>query len=548
MNDAIIKKHNFSTAKNQIQEFSRRLPANPRFEEFEEDGGLFGWFDHNVTGKEMNKFMGKVQNKLISVNSSLRGIIKEFGEIYKALDYLDNDYIKGILKAIDNAEKASEQAVSASKQALKAQDDNSKTIEALRKTVQAIKDSKTIIPGLGEKVKEWDSVKKRLESINHLDDMDVAWNQIQEVNLRLDTLMTETDSFKKLILPELDDAKKKIEDVCNQLALIEHLGDIDGIWIQQNLQAETIDRLLGDAKDLLGKINSLSAKQDDDVRKVNSDIQSLQTYINHVKSFKHLGDIDSIWNSVEEAKIFFEQFGKQLKCLEKQQDISTKELEDKIKVLADFQSHLSSFEHIDDIDNIWVDLHNQSKSLVSLSSHFTEMQDAFLGFKTEVTSDIQSLQTYINHVKSFKHLGDIDSIWNSVEEAKIFFEQFGKQLKCLEKQQDISTKELEDKIKVLADFQSHLSSFEHIDDIDNIWVDLHNQSKSLVSLSSHFTEMQDAFFGFKTEVTTSLESIVSQQEATNLSLRKKLKYAYCIGGGAILLSVLSVLLQYCGVL
>ena len=33
MNDAIIKKHNFSTAKNQIQEFSRRLPANPRFEE-----------------------------------------------------------------------------------------------------------------------------------------------------------------------------------------------------------------------------------------------------------------------------------------------------------------------------------------------------------------------------------------------------------------------------------------------------------------------------------------------------------------------------------
>lgn len=348
MNDAIIKKHNFSKAKNQIQEFSRRLPANPRFEEFEEDGGLFGWFDHNVTGKEMNKFMGKVQNKLISVNSSLRGIIKEFGEIYKALDYLDNDYIKGILKAIDNAEKASEQAVSASKQALKAQDDNSKTIEALRKTVQAIKDSKTIIPGLGEKVKEWESVKKRLESINHLDDMDVAWNQIQEVNLRLDSLMTETDSFKKLILPELDDAKKKIEDVCNQLALIEHLGDIDGIWIQQNLQAETIDRLLGDAKDLLGKINSLSAKQDDDVRKVNSDIQSLQTYINHVKSFKHLGDIDSIWNSVEEAKIFFEQFGKQLKCLEKQQDISTKELENKIKVLADFQSHLSSFEHIDD--------------------------------------------------------------------------------------------------------------------------------------------------------------------------------------------------------
>lgn len=100
MNDAIIKKHNFGTAKNQIQEFSRRLPANPRFEEVEEDGGLFGWFDHNVTGKEMNKFMGKVQDKLISVNSSLRGVIKEFGEIYKALDYLDNDYINRVSSSL----------------------------------------------------------------------------------------------------------------------------------------------------------------------------------------------------------------------------------------------------------------------------------------------------------------------------------------------------------------------------------------------------------------------------------------------------------------
>ena len=88
MDKALIKRHNFEVSKKNIETFSKKLPSTPAFDRVEVDGGLFGWGDHKVTGTEMNNFIGKVQDKLISVNSSLKSIISEFREVYKAFDYL----------------------------------------------------------------------------------------------------------------------------------------------------------------------------------------------------------------------------------------------------------------------------------------------------------------------------------------------------------------------------------------------------------------------------------------------------------------------------
>lgn len=432
MSKAIVQRHNFSKAKSQIQQFSRNLPANPRFEEVDEDGGLFGWFDHNVTGKEMNQFMGKVQDKLISVNNSLRGVIKEFGEVYSALDYLDSDYIQGILEAINNSEKASGQALLASQQALNAQEDNSKTIEALRKTVQAIKESKTIIPGLGEKVKQWETIQTRLKVIEHLDDVDNVWLQVQNNMRSIDSLSQGIDSWSKIFSPKLETIKKSIDSVQGQLDAIVHLSDIDRIWDNQKVQTDDIKLLQVKIEGLLSNLNMLSIKHDDVVRKINADIASLQEYLTHVKSFKHLKDIDTVWNSVERGKVAFNVINAQLESLSK-------------------------------------------------------------------------------------------------------------------KQKDV-TDELEGKIKALDEYRNHLSSIEHIDDVDDMWIDLHNQSKSLVSLSSHLTQFQDEFFKFKDEMKMSLEEISKQQEAYSLSLTKKIQIAYIVGGGALVLSIISMVLQYSGVL
>lgn len=138
MDKSIIKKHNFEEAKNKIRVFSNNLPTYPHFDRVEERGGLFNRGNHNVTGKEMNTFVCKVQDRFISVNSTLRSVVSEFKEIYKALDFLDKEYIDGILVSVEAAEKAS-------RQALDAQNDILDTIEVLQQTVEKLEEFKNSV-------------------------------------------------------------------------------------------------------------------------------------------------------------------------------------------------------------------------------------------------------------------------------------------------------------------------------------------------------------------------------------------------------------------
>ncbi|MBE6300652.1 MAG: hypothetical protein E7085_02185 [Parabacteroides distasonis] len=138
MDKSLIKRHNFEIEKNKIQEVSKNLPPSPYFRRVEVDGGLFNWGDHKVTGREMNDFVSDVQDEMISINYTFKYVIGAFKDVYKALDYLDKEYIKGILISIEGAEKAS-------KQALSAHEGNKKTIQALQRTVEILKDFKETV-------------------------------------------------------------------------------------------------------------------------------------------------------------------------------------------------------------------------------------------------------------------------------------------------------------------------------------------------------------------------------------------------------------------
>lgn len=170
MDKSLIKKHNFEEAKNKIRVFSNNLPTYPHFDKVEESGGLFNWGNHNVTGKEMNTFVSKVQDRFISVNSSLRSVVSEFREIYKALDFLDKEYIDGILVSVEAAEKASQQA-------LEAQSDIFMTIEVLQQTVKKLEEFKTSVCSdisilseqiifISEKINEIKSIQESLANAN----------------------------------------------------------------------------------------------------------------------------------------------------------------------------------------------------------------------------------------------------------------------------------------------------------------------------------------------------------------------------------------------
>ena len=64
------------------------------------DGGFLGLGDHKVTGSELNNRLGTIQELLIYLNKTNNRTIKEFGQVYSALEALDKDYNQAILISI----------------------------------------------------------------------------------------------------------------------------------------------------------------------------------------------------------------------------------------------------------------------------------------------------------------------------------------------------------------------------------------------------------------------------------------------------------------
>ena len=131
-NSIVINTHNFLAAKEKIKKFSSEIPEETKLSRFETDGTFFQITEHNVTGKEMNDFVGELQDILITSNNNIIETVKEFDEIYNALEALDKDYIQGILTGIKSAEEVSNQAK-------QAQEANQKTIEKIIEKFQEFK-------------------------------------------------------------------------------------------------------------------------------------------------------------------------------------------------------------------------------------------------------------------------------------------------------------------------------------------------------------------------------------------------------------------------
>ncbi len=104
MNEIEIKKHNFEIAKKRIGNF--KLSNNGNSFERVKEKSFWGCFNHDVTGLEMNQHIDKVQSAFIEINKYIYDIVKEFKEIYNALDALDKEYINGIIKSLEKAQKA----------------------------------------------------------------------------------------------------------------------------------------------------------------------------------------------------------------------------------------------------------------------------------------------------------------------------------------------------------------------------------------------------------------------------------------------------------
>ncbi|NDV63803.1 hypothetical protein [Bacteroides sp. 224] len=329
MSKALIQKHNFEIAKGNIEKFSKNLPSNPSFNRVEVDGGLFGWGDHKVTGSEMNKFIGIVQDKLISVNSSLRAIMGEFKEVYNAFDFLDGEYISGIIGSVESAEEAS-------KQALKAQEDIKNTVENLKKTVVGLMDLKITVERI-EKVVNASNISSFDEITNELDN-EYKIKQIPSLVNNISALQTNLAGLHQQVEDFIVKVKQATERINNDIAVLqqyrtmleshEHLSDIDTIWNNVEGYKINLTSLHQQVDEFIEKVNQATER-------INNDITVMQQYHSTLESYEHLADIDAIWNDVEGHKTDLASLHQQMESFIKEVHSSENEIKETIQKMSE---------------------------------------------------------------------------------------------------------------------------------------------------------------------------------------------------------------------
>lgn len=198
MSEITIKTHDFEVAKQGLKEFSEQTTADLDLKKVDTSKGVGEWFgdwlkgagigtDHKVTGAEFNELTIQIQQHLIEINNQHERFIKEFGQVYDALEALDKDYIQAILISIKATEETSKGIEATQEQIKKIVEDQRKTLEILKK------------------------FKQKLDDYNHLQDIDNMWDEFQKWN-------KETEELSNLIIKVISNIKTNTQaiDILNE--------------------------------------------------------------------------------------------------------------------------------------------------------------------------------------------------------------------------------------------------------------------------------------------------------------------------------------------
>ena len=132
--DLQISNHDFNAAKEQLKKFAEQDVKELKFDKVRTHEDIFGleWAEHGVTGKELNSLIEKLQKYFSNVYDRDQNLIKEFGEVYKALEELYMDYIQDILTSVSAIKKTNEKILIEQERIDKSIDKQTATLIALK--------------------------------------------------------------------------------------------------------------------------------------------------------------------------------------------------------------------------------------------------------------------------------------------------------------------------------------------------------------------------------------------------------------------------------
>lgn len=401
MGELVIQCHDFENAKKELKKFSEQTTTDLDLKRVDDSKGVgeflgdlfFGrgiGLDHKVTGEELNDLTSQIQTHLRSINNTQIKLIKEFGQVYSALEALDKDYIQAILISIKATEETS-QSIQETQGQIK------KIVENQRKTLEELKKFKQKLDGyahLGDIDKIWIDCQRWYKEINTLSkSVEGATERSKESAQKADAVKVALTAAEKKIETLSKQASGLIEklesiiDFTTALVQVTHLKDVDEMWDSLSFAHNSIRNISGEF-DSIQKI----------VSKNQEDINSLLAFRERLSDFKHLMEVDEIWKQTEDHQVRInrvEQEGKshadKLNELE-QADGKMRESIDSntydISVLKEYKDKLSGISHLDDVDSIWKDVEEHTSKLVECERRDEDLAVTIQKNKEEVNENI----------------------------------------------------------------------------------------------------------------------------------------------------------------
>lgn len=327
MNEIAIKRHSFDLAKNRLKEFSEKTEAELKIDKVRTDGNFLGLGDHKVTGYELNRRLETIQEHFIAANTTNNKVIKEFREVYNALDVLDKDYITSIVANVKAIEKTSND-VRVQQGTLKQHNEKLANQQSKLNAHQA--EIEKNVANISKIVTALKVFKEKLEGYTYLQDIDNMWDDIdickkniEKINKNIQTQQSELDNLAAasknhtesiaVLSKNLADVEEyatdsrnlinKLEAFREKVSALNHLMEVDEIWEQTKEHQNRIKRVEQEGEAHTDKLNELEqadSKMCESITSNTYEISLLKKYKDKLSEISHLDDIDGMWNDIEE--------------------------------------------------------------------------------------------------------------------------------------------------------------------------------------------------------------------------------------------------------
>lgn len=423
MDKFIVKTRKFDEAKKQLKNFSLTKHDELKLDKVDVSGGLFDWFNHKVTGEELNDVIKQVQNNLMKSNSLHKKFIEEFGQVYNALEALDKEYIQGILISIKAAEEASKEAKKAQKEINKSINVQTQTIEVLKK------------------------FKEKLDKYEHLEKVDDVWKYVQVFNGDVQNINHKIEIIEQMSKKNFD-AIAKLNQFKKELSDLTYLKYVDELWEENNTSKINIKLLSDQIIDIEKKIIYQ-----------NKIVDEFGNFKDKVNKVKHIYDIDLMWKDVKNIFGNIDNLNLQISNMKQVIEIQNKNL----LSINKFVETISGYNHLYKIDQLWEEHENSKTSIRSLNDQLSNNQKELLSQK----QSINVIEEFKMKLEKLHHIYDVDQLWVKSQEFSSILKVTTDQIEDM----NWLAKARDEKIESISKFTETISEYEYLNDIDELWID-----------------------------------------------------------------------------